>query len=289
MKPSTFSLVAFDPANGDLGITVASKFLAVGSVVPWAQAGVGAIATQSWANTRYAPLALEMLKQGLAPEQVGAALTTSDEQAAQRQFGIVDAHGRGFTFTGAQCFSWAGGIVGNTFAAQGNILAGAPVVDALAATFENSRGALAERLLNALAAGQRAGGDKRGQESAALLVVRAHGGYGGFNDRYIDLRVDDHATPIDELKRLLELHHLYLDKSNPDNLIAIDENIAREVQTLLAKRGYPVSISGVWDEPSQLAFREFGGVENLEERLQDGPFIDKVVLKFLREKFKYNP
>ena len=289
MKPSTFSLVAFDPANGDLGIAVASKFLAVGSVVPWAQAGVGAIATQSWANTRYVPLALEMLKQGLTPEQVGAALSTSDEHAAQRQFGIVDAHGRGFTFTGAQCFSWAGGIVGNNFAAQGNILAGAQVVDALAATFDNSRGALAERLLNALAAGQRAGGDKRGQESAALLVVRARGGYGGFNDRYIDLRVDDHATPIDELKRLLELHHLYLDKSNPDDLIAIDENIARELQTLLAKRGYPVSVSGVWDEPSQMAFREFGGVENLEERLQEGPFIDKVVLKFLREKFKHNP
>lgn len=121
--PSTFSIVAYDPANGDLGIAVASKFLAVGSVVPWAQAGVGAIATQSWANTRYPPLALEMLKQGLTPEQVGAALTASDADAAQRQFGIVDARGRGFTFTGAQCFSWAGGIVGENFAAQGNILA----------------------------------------------------------------------------------------------------------------------------------------------------------------------
>lgn len=284
--PSTFSIVAYDPNNGDLGIAVASKFLAVGSVVPWAQSGVGAVATQSWANTRYAPLALEMLKQGLTPEQVGAALTTSDEHAAQRQFGIVDAHGRGFTFTGAQCFSWAGGIVGNNFAAQGNILAGAQVVDALAATFENSRGDLAERLLNALAAGQAAGGDRRGQESAALLVVRAHGGYGGFNDRYIDLRVDDHATPIEELKRLLDLHSLYLNKSNPDDLLAIDENIAREIQTILAKHGYPVSVSGVWDEPSQMAFREFGGVENLEERLQEGPFVDKVVLKFLRERFE---
>ncbi len=286
MKPSTFSIVAYDPANGDLGIAVASKFLAVGSVVPWAQAGIGAVATQSWANTRYAPLALEMLKQGLTPDQVGAALTTSDENAAQRQFGIVDAQGRGFTFTGAQCYSWAGGIVGKNFAAQGNILAGAQVVDALAATFENARGDLAERLLNALAAGQNAGGDRRGQESAALYVARARGGYGGFNDRYIDLRADDHATPIDELKRLLALHHMYLEKSAPDDLIAIDENIARELQTLLAKRGYPVSVSGVWDEPSQMAFREFGGVENLEERLQEGPFVDKVVLKFLRERFE---
>ncbi len=283
--PSTFSIVAYDPANGDLGIAVASKFLAVGSVVPWAQAGVGAIATQSWANTRYPPLALEMLKQGLTPEQVGAALTASDADAAQRQFGIVDARGRGFTFTGAQCFSWAGGIVGENFAAQGNILAGAQVVDALAATFQNARGALAERLLQALAASQAAGGDKRGQESAALLVVRAHGGYGGFNDRYIDLRVDDHAAPINELKRLLDLHRLYLNKSNSDDLLAIDEPIAREIQTILAKHGYPVSVSGVWDEPSQMAFREFGGIENLEERLQQGPFIDKVVLEFLRERF----
>ena len=286
MKPSTFSIVAFDPNNGDLGIAVASKFLAVGSVVPWAQSGVGAIATQSWANTRYVPLAFEMLKQGLTPEQVGAALTTTDPDAAQRQFGIVDAHGRGFTYTGAQCFSWAGGIVGNNFAAQGNILAGAQVVDALAATFENTLGELAERLLRALAAGQNAGGDRRGQESAALLVVRSHGGYGGFNDRYMDLRVDDHAAPIEELKRLLDLHHMYLEKSKPEDLIAIDETIARELQTILAKRGYPVSVSGVWDEPSQMAFREFGGVENLEERLQEGPFLDKVVWKFLRERFE---
>lgn len=285
MKPSTFSIVAYDPTNGDLGIAVASKFLAVGSVVPWAQAGVGAIATQSWANTRYAPLALEMLKQGLTPAQAGAALTASDAAAAQRQFGIVDAHGRGFTFTGAQCFSWAGGIVGNHFSAQGNILAGPQVADALAYTFDNAQGDLAERLLNALAAGQRAGGDKRGQQSAALLVVRARGGYGGFNDRYIDLRVDDHAAPVDQLKHLLALHRLYLNKSNPDDLIAIDDKIARELQTLLAKRGYPVSVSGVWDEPSQMAFRELGGVENLEERLQEGPFVDQVVLKFLREQF----
>lgn len=285
MKPSTFSIVAYEPSNGDLGVAVASKFLAVGSVVPWAQAGVGAIATQSWANTRYAPLALEMLKQGLSPEQSAAACTASDEHAAQRQFGIVDAHGRGYTFTGTQCFSWAGGIVGSNFAAQGNILAGPQVVDALAATFANSRGDLADRLLEALAAGQNAGGDRRGQESAALLVVRERGGYGGFNDRYIDLRADDHPAPIDELKRLLDLHHLYLNRSNPEDLIAIDEPIAREIQTVLAKHGYPVSVSGIWDEPSQMAFREFGGVENLEERLQEGPFIDKVVLKFLRERF----
>ncbi|HZQ07873.1 MAG TPA: DUF1028 domain-containing protein [Anaerolineae bacterium] len=285
MKPSTFSLIAFDPVNGDLGIAVASKFLAVGSVVPWAQAGVGAIATQAWANTSYAPRALEMLKQGMTPEEIGNALTVSDEAASQRQFGIVDAQGRAFSFTGQDCFSWAGGRVGKNYAAQGNILAGAAVVDALAETFEPARGDLADRLVEALAAGQAAGGDKRGQESAALLVVRAGGGYGGFNDRYLDLRVDDHPTPIDELRRLLDLHRLYFNRPNPDDLITIDESIARELQMIMARRGYDVNISGVWDEASQTAFREFGGVENLEERLQDGPFIDKVVLEFLRERF----
>lgn len=285
MTPSTFSLVAYDPSNGDLGIAVASKFLAVGSVVPWAQHGVGAIATQSWANTSYGPYGLEMLKQGMSPEEVGNALIVMDPQAAQRQFGIVDAQGRAFTFTGSECSDWAGGRIGKNYAAQGNILVGAAVVDALAETFERARGTLAERLLNALAAGQAAGGDARGQESAALLVVRANGGYGGFNDRYLDLRVDDHTAPIEELKRLLDLHFLYLDKSNANDLIAIDENIARELQSIMAKRGYAVQVNGVWDDASQKAFRKFGGVENLEERLQEGPWVDQVVLRFLRERF----
>jgi len=285
MTLSTFSIVAFDPTNGDLGIAVESKFLAVGAVVPFAQAGVGAVATQSWANTRYGPLGLEMLRQGLTPEQVGAGLIAGDESPAQRQFGIVDAQGRAYTYTGSGCFEWAGGKTGANFAAQGNILAGAQVIDALAQTFESSDGALADRLLEALTAGQTAGGDKRGQESAALLVVRAGGGYSGFNDRYIDLRVDDHPHPIEELARLLDLHRLYLDKPNSDDLIAIDADIARELQQLMARRGYQVSVTGTWDEHSKKAFRELGGTENLEERLQDGPFIDKVVLKFLRERF----
>lgn len=283
--PSTFSLVAFDPANGDLGVAVASKFLAVGAVVPWARAGVGAVATQAFANTRYGPLGLSMLAEGLSPQQVGAALSAADDQAQERQFGIVDAQGRAFTFTGQGCSDWAGGRLGANYAAQGNILAGSAVVDALATTFENARGDLADRLLAALDAGQRAGGDRRGQESAALLVVRAGGGYGAFNDRFLDLRVDDHAAPIDELKRLLSLHRLYLNKSNPDELIAIDEPLARELQSIMARQGYAVEVNGQWDEPSHRALREFGGVENLEERLQEGPFVDQIVLRFLREKF----
>jgi uncharacterized Ntn-hydrolase superfamily protein len=286
MKPSTFSIVACDPNTSELGVAVASKFLAVGAVVPWAVAGVGAIATQSWANTAYAPRGLRMLKQGMTPKQVGAKLIAMDRAAQQRQFGIVDARGRAFTFTGAKCFDWAGGVIGKNFAAQGNILASGSVVDALANTFEKTRGDLATRLITALAAGQNAGGDRRGQESAALLVVRAKGGYGGFNDRYLDLRVDDHAMPIDELRRLLDLHRLYLGKTNPKDILPIDPNIARELQTLMHARGYYAgTLTGDWDATSANAFREFAGVENLEDRLLDGARIDRVVLEFLRERF----
>ncbi len=308
MKPSTFSIVAFDPKTKELGVAVESKFLSVGAVVPWAQAGVGAIATQSWANTSYGPRGLRMLKRGLTPKQVGARLIATDKNAHQRQFGIVDAKGRAFTFTGSSCFDWAGGrtlspkkvvlckdqktgesvrgLIGKNFAAQGNILAGAAVVDALANTFLKTPGSLAERLVAALDAGQAAGGDRRGQESAALLVVREKGGYAGFNDRYIDLRVDDHPHPIDELKRLLDLHHLYLGKTNPADILAIDANIARELQTLMQRlKYYDGAIDGAWNESTQRAFREFAGVENLEDRLLDGARIDRVVLNFLRERF----
>ncbi|HEX7592851.1 MAG TPA: DUF1028 domain-containing protein [Anaerolineae bacterium] len=287
MKPSTFSIVAYDVKTGELGIAVESKFLSVGAVVPWAQAGVGAIATQSWANTSYGPRGLRMLKQGLTPTQVGKKLVAADKNAVQRQFGIVDAKGRAFTYTGSGCYDWAGGVIGKHFAAQGNILAGAAVVDALARTFEATRGALAERLVAALAAGQVAGGDRRGQESAALLVVRAQGGYGGFNDRYIDLRVDDHPAPIDELKRLLDLHHLYLGKTDPNDVLPIDSNIARELQLMMQRRGYYAgALTGDWDATTQKAFRGFAGVENVEDRLVEGAFIDRVVLEFLRSKFE---
>ncbi len=286
-RMATFSIVAFDPATGELGIAVESKFLAVGAVVPWAKAGVGAIATQSWANTTYGPRALRMLKQGMAPKQVGQKLVAPDKHADQRQFGVIDAKGRTYTYTGGGCYEWAGGKTGKHYAAQGNILKGPQVVDALAETFEMTSGSLAERLVAALAAGQAAGGDRRGQESAALLVVREKGGYGGFNDRYIDLRVDDHPTPIDELKRLLDLHHLYLGKTNPADIESIDASIARELQEMMRRRGfYDGEISGEWDVATQKAFREFAGVENLEDRLVEGSRIDRVVLDFLRKHFQ---
>jgi len=204
----TFSIVAYDPQTGDLGIAVQSKFLAVGAVVPWARASVGAIATQAWANTSYGPKGLELLAEGKSPDEVREILIAADANADHRQFGIVDAQGRAATYTGPTCNVWAGGVAGPNFAAQGNILVGEETVTAMAATFQQEQGALWRRLVAALAAGQRAGGDSRGQQSAALLVVREGGGYGGFNDRLIDLRVDDHPHPIDELARLVDAYEL---------------------------------------------------------------------------------
>jgi uncharacterized Ntn-hydrolase superfamily protein len=203
---ATFSIVAHDPETGDLGVAVQSKFLGVGAVVPWARAGVGAVATQAFANTTYGPRGLDMLADGKAPEDVLKALTDPDEGRARRQVGIVDAKGRAASYTGEKAMAWAGHVVGEGFACQGNILAGEAVVSAMAKAFRESKEPLPERLVAALAAGQAAGGDKRGRQSAAVLVVREAGGYGGFTDRYVDLRVEDHQTPIAELARVLALH-----------------------------------------------------------------------------------
>ncbi|MFN4032725.1 MAG: DUF1028 domain-containing protein [Fimbriimonadales bacterium] len=201
----TFSIVGVDPRTGEVGVAVASKFLAVGSVVPFAQAGVGAIATQSYANTTYGARGLDLLRQKIEPRVVIQRLIRSDAQREQRQVGIVDARGRSATFTGKNCLRWAGGIAGKHFAAQGNILTGEAVVQAIARAFQDTSGELALRLMAALEAGEAAGGDARGKQSAAILIARANGGYGGFDDRYIDLRVDDHPEPIRELRRLLTL------------------------------------------------------------------------------------
>ncbi len=280
---NTFSIVGRDPANGDLGIAVQSKFLAVGAVVPWARAGVGAVATQSWANTSYGPRGLDLLAGGKSPQEALAALTSSDDHADQRQAGIVDAQGRSATFTGPACVSWAGGVAGPNFAAQGNILVSEATILALADTFQRTAGPLWHRLVAALAAGQRAGGDRRGQQSAALLVVRAAGGYGGFNDRLIDLRVDDHPQPIDELARLLEIHELLFLPSDPADLIPIDAALATELQERLTRTGdYHGPISGVYDEATRTALESYAGRENLEERLQPDARIDRKLLEYLR-------
>jgi uncharacterized Ntn-hydrolase superfamily protein len=203
---ATFSIVAFDPNTKELGIAVQSKFVAVGSVVPWAKGGVGAVATQSYANTQYGPEGLKLLEQDLDPNEVIKKLTAADSGAPSRQVGIVDATGRVATFTGEKCNGWAGGRTGKYYAVQGNILAGRGVVDGMAEAFEKAEGELGARLISALEGGQAAGGDKRGRQSAALLLVREGWGYAGFNDRYRDLRVDDHPEPIKELRRIYEIH-----------------------------------------------------------------------------------
>ncbi len=281
----TFSIVARDPQAGELGIAVQSKFLAVGAVVPWAKAGVGAIATQSWANTSYGPRGLELLASGLSAQETLAQLIGEDDGRASRQVGIAGVEGQPATFTGDQCFPWAGGQVGAHYTCQGNILVGKDTVLAMAHTFEQTTGQLCDRLVTALAAGQAAGGDSRGQQSAALLVVRQGGGYGGFNDRFIDLRVDDHSQPINELQRILQLHKLYLFPPNPADILVIDHDVAREIQQLLTVLGdYQGAISGSYDDVTRAAFRKFSGRENLEERWFEDARVDRTVLEFLRQK-----
>jgi uncharacterized Ntn-hydrolase superfamily protein len=201
---ATFSIAARDPATGELGVAVASRFFAVGVVVPWARAGVGAVATQSFANTSYGPRGLELLERGATPAEALAILTRGDADREKRQVGLVAADGASVSFTGKDCNPWAGGRSGRDYAIQGNILTGEPVVAAMEKAFLETRGTLAERLYASLAAGDAAGGDSRGRQSAALLVVKAKAGYGGFDDRAIDVRVDDHADPFRELKRLLD-------------------------------------------------------------------------------------
>ncbi len=282
----TFSIVGYDPDKEEWGIAVQSKFLAVGSAVPWARAGVGAVATQSWANTSYGPRGLAMMEEGVPVEEVVVRLTEEDTGRAVRQVGVVDAKGSSAAFTGEECFDWAGHVVGRHFTCQGNILVSEDTVQAMAHTFEKTSGELVHRLLAALQAAQAAGGDRRGQQSAAILVVREGGGYGGFNDRYVDLRVDDHPTPIEQLASLLKLHELYLGETDPDNLVQVQGEVAAEIQEILVRTGYYQGPStGVYDEATKKALRDFVSTENLEERSRDDDLLDGVILDFMRERF----
>lgn len=284
--PSTFSIVAYDPLKDEWGVAVQSKFLAAAAVVSWAEAKTGAVATQAWANASYGPQGLRLLEQGLSAEEVVKRLIEADEGREHRQLGVVDSQGRAFAFTGSECLPWAGHIVGEGYTCQGNILVGQETVEAMAKAFEEREGELADRLVAALLAGQEAGGDRRGQQSAGLLLVREKGGYGGFTDRVIDLRVDDHPTPILELKRVLELHKLYFGETDPQRLVEIEGALARELQELVRRTGhYDGSVNGRYDEKTKFALRRLIGIENLEERWREDEYIDGVVLEFLREKF----
>ncbi len=284
MKPSTFSIVAVDLAAGELGVAVQSKFLAVGAAVPWLEGGVGAVATQAWANTSYGPRGLALLRQGASPAEAVDALVAADDGRARRQIGIVDARGKSATYTGEECTEWAGGVCGDGFAAQGNILAGPGVVDGLVSGLAQTQGTLAERLLAALRAAQRAGGDKRGQQSAALVVVKPGGGYGGYNDRYIDLRVDDATEPIEQLAHLLDLHRLYFVPPKPEDIVKIDDTIGAELVGFLVALGALARGHQRFDKDAFAAFEHVMGVENLEERLRTDDTVDCQTLEYFREK-----
>ncbi len=285
--PSTFSIVAYDPQVLEWGVGVQSKFLAVGAVVPWAQAGAGAVATQSYANTSYGPDGLRLMAGGASAQEALDALVAQDEGRARRQAGLVDAQGRAATFTGAECHAWAGGLTGTHYAAQGNILVSSATVEAMASAYEDAQGELADRLLAALAAGQAAGGDRRGQQSAAVLVVRSEGGYGGLNDRYMDLRVDDDPAPIERLRALVELHHLFFKPPEAGEMVTIEGAVAREVQQILRRAGYyDGPITGDYDTSTRTALRALVGNENFEERLdEEGGAISRQVLDLFRLRF----
>ena len=272
---ATFSIVAFDPEARQWAVATQSKFLAVGSVVPWAEADAGAVATQSYANPRYGPDALALLREGLGADEVVRRLTEADDDRESRQLGVVDARGDAATYTGSECHDWAGGRTGDGYAAQGNILVSAETVDALAETFESSRGApLALRLIDCLAAAQAAGGDSRGQQSAALLVVEKDGGYAKLTDVFVDLRVDDHEQPIEELRRLYKLHDEIFGRTPRAQWLDVDDALHEELTERLAARGY----SGELQE----ALDAWADTENYEMRVDGVERLDPVVLEALR-------
>jgi uncharacterized Ntn-hydrolase superfamily protein len=272
---ATFSIVACDLDAGQWGVAVESKFLAAGSLVPWAEPHVGAIATQAYANPRYGPDGLRLLRDGLPAEEVVRRLTEADTERETRQLGVVDGRGNAATFTGRECHEWAGGRTGAGYAAQGNILAAPAVVDGLAQTFEAAAGRpLAERLLDALAAGQEAGGDKRGQQAAGLLVVEREGGYARLSDVVVDLRVDDHERPIEELRRLYGLHDAIFGKTPREQWIEVDGALGEELSRRLEQLGYGGELAE--------ALNAWAGNENLEMRVDGIELLDPVVLGHLR-------
>jgi uncharacterized Ntn-hydrolase superfamily protein len=271
----TYSIAACDLDAGQWGVATQSKFLAVGSVVTWAEPHAGAVATQAYANPRYGPEGLALLREGLSAAEVVERLTSADDGREHRQLGVVDREGRGATFTGSECYDWAGGRTGAGYAAQGNILVSGETVDALAETFDRTAGSpLAERLLDCLDAAQAAGGDNRGQQSAALLVVEKDGGYANLSDVAADLRVDDHERPLEELRRLYGLHQAIYGQTPREEWVAVDEQLADEVRERLARLGYEGELGE--------ALARWAGNENLEERVDGAEAIDPVVLEELR-------
>ncbi|MEJ7756370.1 MAG: DUF1028 domain-containing protein [Nocardioidaceae bacterium] len=272
----TFSVVGRSEDGTSLGVAVASKFLAVGSAVPAARIGLGAIATQSFCNTLYRRDGLELLASGRSAQQTLDELLAADDLREERQAGIVDGQGGSATWSGSGCLSWAGGVTDTGLAIQGNVLVGPEVVDQMYAAWRSGADlALPERLMATLAAGDAAGGDRRGRQSAALLVVSTSGSYTPGDDLAYDLRVDDHPDPVTELGRLLELHHVYFDAPDPDDLLPLEGDVAAEVVDLLSRVGQP-------------SLEVWAGIENYELRLVTD-HVDRFVLNRLREAARSQP
>lgn len=300
---STFSIVGIDPENGDVGVAVQSKFPNVRPIVPWAAAGVGALATQSFVNVSYGTKGLALLRNGASAEEALRILIANDTGREVRQVGIVDMKGNAASWTGKECFEWAGGITGSNsggkgvvvtgkgFAAQGNTLVGKETVEALAKTFMETKGSLGDKLVAAIVAGGRAGGDRRGEESAALLVKRKGAGYDGTTDDLIDISIYDHAHPLRELERLYSLHKLYYFRSDPKNLIKVDAGICKELQAIMSNKAYKGFlfydgvVNGVFDPKTKKALQDFMGWENYDVRVRDDDQIDREVLDDIRTNY----
>ena len=284
-RPSTFSIVARDPVNGDLGIIVQSKFPAVGGLVPWAKAKIGAIATQAWANVGYGPNGLEFLESGKSASETLKILLDGDEGREHRQIGIVDTNGQAVAHTGKECMEWAGQIVGDGFTCQGNILAGETVVVDMAEAYETTEGDLIDKLFAGLIAGQTAGGDRRGMQSAAVLVVREGGGYEGGNDRYVDVRVDEHPSPIEELVRVFNIYDMtLLSREDPNLLVKIEGDLLAIIQEALVILGYLEKESeNVFNEKTKSALSEWTNTNNFENKARDDGTIWPSVMEYLLE------
>lgn len=282
----TFSIVAYDPDKQEWGVAVQSKFIAVGSIVPFAKAGVGAIATQAWVNTSYGPKGLALLEQGLSADEVIKILTSDDEKKEDRQVGIIDSKGNAASFTGSRCFDWAGGIVGENYACQGNILVSEDTVLAMSKAFRETEGDLVLKLLSALEAGQDAGGDSRGKQSAAVLVVREKGAYDGGTDRYIDVRVDDHEHPIKELRRVFELYDLsLLNRDDPTDKVKIEGIVLRTIKEVLYADGfYKREIDDKFDEYTKESLQKWMHTNNFEVKERTDEYMWGSVYRYIQKR-----
>ncbi|MBD3189288.1 MAG: DUF1028 domain-containing protein [Candidatus Heimdallarchaeota archaeon] len=284
----TFSIVAYEPENNEWGIAVQSKFVAVGTIVPFAKAGIGAIATQAYANTSYGPKGLGLLEMGFSADEVIQILTTNDPNKEQRQVGIVDANGKAASFTGSECFDWAGHVVGENYCCQGNILVSETTVQAMAKAYEQTPGDLVAKLFAALEAGQKAGGDKRGKESAAILIVKEEGAYDGGTDRYIDIRVDEHPEPIKELRKVFEVYNLcLLKRDDPKDIVKIEGEVLANIYRILVQEGfYEGEIPASYTSTIKEALIKWMHTNNFEVKERDDDYLFGSVYRYITKQLQ---